>query len=165
MDKVSITDRRLWRFVIIGVVVMLIVRQLLVSFAPKIVFSQSESLDQSVFIVRQVEAPLKRGDYVTFKVPENPFIGRPTFTKRVAGIPGDEIVVTENNEVLVAGELVGIAKPKTRKGEDLFPTKISKIPDNFYFVAGDHIDSYDSRYASFGLVPKYDIGGLAKPVF
>ncbi|WP_304643216.1 S26 family signal peptidase [uncultured Parasutterella sp.] len=39
------------------------------------------------------------------------------------------------------------------------------IPPDHYFMRGTHPDSYDSRYAKFGLIDRCRFSGKAHPLF
>ena len=149
---------------IIAAVLLISTRSYVSEHFPKIIFSESESLEKSVFIVRQASGDIERGDYVTFRIHENPFMDQVSVTKIVKGLPGDEITIVDR-WIYVAGEKVGRAKDKTRAGLDLTPIEPGFISEGQYFVAGTHVDSYDSRYQSFGLISSRQIGGKAEPIF
>ena len=158
-------EPRQWIYLLIIAAAILISARSYVSESfPKIVFSESESLEKSVFVVTQASGDLERGDYVTFRIPENPFMDQVSVTKIIRGLPGDEIII-KDRWIYVAGEKIGRAKDKTRAGLDLTPIEAGVIAQGQYFVAGTHIDSYDSRYKSFGLISSYQIGGKAEPIF
>ena len=100
----------------------------------------------------------KRGDIVVFYSPKNHDI---EFIKRIIGIPGDTILI-ENNEIYVNGNILN---------EQYISAKTTLIPGNFaqegvpievlenhYFVMGDNRPrSSDSR--EFGTIPTDSIVG------
>ena len=85
-----------------------------------------------------------------------------------------------DKEAYVAGKLIGVIKPYTKKFED-FATKKSKkfeggerillpiepgiIPPHKFFAYTTHKDSLDSRYQDLGLVDEKDIIGTAIATF
>ena len=74
----------------------------------------------------------------------NPF--RTRYVKRIIGISGDYIQITEENELYLNGEKIGYAL----KADYMFVDLI--VPENSVYVLGDNRqDSTDSR--SFGCVP------------
>lgn len=74
----------------------------------------------------------------------NPF--RTRYVKRIIGISGDYIQITEENELYLNGEKIGYAL----KADYMFVDLI--VPENSIYVLGDNRqDSTDSR--SFGCVP------------
>ncbi|MCW5965343.1 MAG: signal peptidase I [Bryobacterales bacterium] len=124
-------------------------------------------------------SPVKRGDIVVFRYPEDP---SQTFVKRVIGQPGDHIRFNEQ-QLLLNGKAVTEHYVRHKSGyidpyRDNFPSlpniSLSEaatrmleqnvengeliVPDGFYFVMGDNRDnSSDSRY--WGFVPRrYVIG-------
>lgn len=129
----------------------------------KLALNKSESINTALYWVTPYKSGVERGSYVYFKIPPNPYFDG-ELVKRVAGIEGDLISVS-NGIVYVNGVQVGPAKPKTRKGYPLTPASRRFIPKGFVFVAGDHIDSFDSRYEEFGLVPLSRLQGYAEGLF
>jgi len=96
----------------------------------------------------------KRGDLVTFPVPPNSDGIEGNYTKRVIGLPGEQLSVVGNN-VFVDGRV--LEEPYVTRGWQQ-PTPIRRfvIPDGEYFVMGDNRDeSGDSRW--FGTIPRDDL--------
>jgi signal peptidase I len=98
-----------------------------------------------------------RGDIVVFHYPPNP--EQDPYIKRVIGLPGDRVVVRED-EVLING--VRIAEPylksPARQGGEW------NVPSGSLFVMGDNRNnSSDSR--SWGVVPKENVIGKALVVY
>jgi len=94
------------------------------------------------------------GQIVSFKKPESSV----TFAKVIVGAPGD-IIAVENCKVSVNG---------IESGEILYgfdPIKDQIIPEGYYFLMGSHLESFDSRYAVFGLVPQEDMEEKLCPIF
>jgi signal peptidase I len=106
----------------------------------------------------------KRGDIIVFSPTETlkKQNFRDAFIKRIIGIPGDRIEITEGR-VYLNGQLTNenyIAKEDTH-GTEL---EAQIIPPNSYIVLGDfRSNSYDSRY--WGLVPRENIIGIATKRF
>lgn len=148
---------------VIGALGLYLLHSFVANSGYRVALSKSESLDTAIFWVEPFKARPVSGDLVYFRAPENPYFDGPVI-KRVVGVPGDPIEV-RGREVFVNGYEVGRAKPLTRTGEPLNPVTFEIIPDNHVFVAGEHIDSYDSRYAEFGLVPDRLLLGKAKAIF
>ena len=96
-----------------------------------------------------------RGDIVVFRYPRDP---RKSFIKRVIGLPGDRVRISFGH-VYVNGRLI----PEPYVPDDFLDTRSypdSVIPQNGYFVLGDHRSmSNDSR--DFGPVPRSYIYGKA----
>ena len=102
--------------------------------------------------------------YAGEPLPSVGYIDGVLFFKRVAGVEGDLITV-EDRTVRVADREIGYAKPRTRAGVPLEPIAPGVIPAGHVFAQSDSPDSFDSRYASSGLVPIGRIVGVAHPVF
>ena len=83
-----------------------------------------------------------------------------TVIKRVAGVPGERVHV-ENRFVFIDHHPVGIAKTLSRTGEPLTHISDGFIPRLHFFAAGDHTDSFDSRYEKPGLIPFSSVRGRA----
>lgn len=111
----------------------------------------------------------QRGDLVVYRYAGTPwpnlgYVDGVRFFKRVAGLPGDTIAVS-NRIVSVNGTEIGFAKPHTRAGHPLDAIAAGVIPDGHFFAQADSPDSFDSRYASSGLVPLARVVGVARPIF
>ena len=83
-----------------------------------------------------------------------------TVIKRVAGVPGERVHV-ENRFVFIEQQPIGIAKTLSRTGEPLTHISDGVIPRLHFFAAGDHTDSFDSRYEKPGLIPFSSVRGRA----
>ena len=125
----------------------------------------SQSLKGSFFITVRNVLPDKRGDYVSFFwLGDINYAKGVQFTKRVAGIAGDEVIVVGRN-VFVNGNFIGMAKEVSKRGMPLEVIKPGRIPDGYIFVQGDHKDSLDSRYALCGLIDMKNVIGKSYLVF
>ena len=97
---------------------------------------------------------LKRGDVCCFYNNNNLFV------RRVIGLPGDVIDISEDGSVSVNGEALDetYITEKARGDCDIeFPYKVT---ENTYFVLGDNRPaSKDSRISEIGAVPKDRIVG------
>ncbi len=98
---------------------------------------------------------IQRGDIVVFRYPRDP---SKSFIKRVIGLAGDRIRI-EAGQVFVNGEpLEEDYVPRAYADERSYPEMV--VPDNSYFVLGDHRTmSNDSR--DFGPVASAYIYGKA----
>ncbi len=86
------------------------------------------------------------------------------FVKRVIGLPGDSMFVRNGRMVLNIGEQGDF---ETTSSFQLSPTvaeefqTLNKIPEDVYFVIGDHVEvSKDSR--TFGFVQQKAIEGTVQ---
>jgi len=118
--------------------------------------------------------PIRRGDIVVFKYPEEP---ERDFIKRVIGLPGETIEL-RNKTVYVDGRpldepYVQFLEPpaEVQPGdEDVTEFDVRKhygpvtVPPEHYFVMGDNRDnSQDSRY--WGFLPRTYIKGRALMIY
>jgi signal peptidase I len=124
----------------------------------------------------------KRGDVFVFKtdnvamIAADPETGAPYYIKRLTGLPGDELRITQPL-LLVNGkpaEGVGFERVMNAKngysgyrpsGEHLAdPNKSYRVPDAHYFAMGDNsANSFDSRY--WGAVPEENLVGRGLLVY
>ena len=95
-------------------------------------------------------------DYFTYNIMG---LGKRSYIKRVIGLPGDHIYISENGEVYINDKLLeepylvdGLKTPITGNYYDI------QIPEGYYFVMGDNREgSKDSR--ELGLIPAEKIEG------
>ncbi len=141
---------------------------------------------------RIFESQPERGDVAVFRQPKNESVA---FIKRIVGLPGDRIQVTDGvlriNDVLVNRSKKGIATatdgydvikfvvyeetlPNGRSyviqeksdNDMLDNTSVYEVPPGHYFMMGDNRDnSRDSRAASVGMVPAENLIGRAERLF
>ena len=118
--------------------------------------------------------PIRRGDIVVFKYPEDP---ARDFIKRVIGLPGDTIEM-RNKKVSVNGtpldepyvrfldppEDSGSGAPDVEDGDLRRAFPLMTVPADMYFMMGDNRDnSEDSRY--WGFMPREYVKGKALFVY
>lgn len=121
--------------------------------------------EQHWFTIVDWGAPT-RGDVIVFTPPE-PGDQKP-YIKRVIGLPGDHVQVTEDLQVLVNGvaldeEYIGDFQNVCVNVRQ-FPYCDVTVPEGHYFVMGDHRDnSQDSRF--FSVVAEERIIGKAWLVY
>ena len=98
---------------------------------------------------------IQRGDIVVFRYPRDP---RKSFIKRVVGLPGDRVRVSDGH-VYLNGHLT----PEPYVPEEYLDSRTYpevKVPADSFYVLGDHRSmSNDSR--DFGPVPRSNIYGKA----
>jgi signal peptidase I len=125
-------------------------------------------------LTNKVWVPLgtpQRGDVVVFIFPQDP---SKDYIKRVIGLPGDRIQIT-NKQVFINGKLFKTPEavyddptvipaphsPTESARDNLGPVE---VPPNSYFVMGDNRDhSYDSRF--WGFVPMDAFRGKALIIY
>jgi signal peptidase I len=103
--------------------------------------------------------PPERGDVIVFAYPLDP---TQDFIKRIIGLPGDHIVVTQDGYVMVNG--VGLRESYISAPANPYPPTDTIVCADHYFVLGDNRgDSSDSR--AWGLVPRENIVGKASLIY
>jgi signal peptidase I len=115
--------------------------------------------------------PIRRGDVVVFKYPEEP---DRDFIKRVIGLPG-ETVELKNKQVYIDGKpidepYVHFLTPPSSDYQEVTSYDVRErfgpvtVPGNKYFVMGDNRDnSQDSRY--WGFLPREYVKGRALLIY
>lgn len=110
-----------------------------------------------------------RGDLIVFVPPRSALMTRHfganpmPFGKRVVGVAGD--MVTEKDRMFyVNGRPIALAKSVSRLGEPLALGPTGIIPAGCIFVATEHKDSFDSRYAAIGWICRPQILGIGSAV-
>lgn len=141
---------------------------------------------------RIFETPPERGDVAVFRQPQNESVA---FIKRIVGLPGDRIQVTDGilriNDVAVNRVRKGFATAsdgynvirfavyqetlpngksyliQERSDDDVLDnTNVFLVPEGHYFMMGDNRDnSRDSRTTSVGMVPAENFIGRAERLF
>jgi signal peptidase I len=111
------------------------------------------------FVYRFGMADIGRGDTVVFWFPGDP---TKSYIKRVIGVPGDSVEVSDG-AVFVNGRALGEPYvPEEYRDHVSMPRKI--VPQDEYFVLGDHrSSSNDSR--TWGTVPRRYVYGKAVFVY
>ncbi len=138
--------------ILIGVFVIQPVKVEGTSMLPRLHDGERIFINRFIYNFRKIE----RGDIVVFYYPKDP--GK-NFIKRVIGLPGDEITIS-NGKLRINGQLV----PENYLSRD-YTANISAphtwvVEPHHYFVMGDNRDaSNDSR--SWGFVPEMYIYGKA----
>lgn len=124
----------------------------------------TESLNDWGYIVDRRNRSPKRGDLVEFVVPDNRYYpAGASFVKRVVGLPGD-LVERRGDHVYVAGRHVGRVKTHDREGRPVEAGPTGIIPPGRIYVAGDHQDSLDSRYAVIGFIEARRVIGVGEAI-
>ncbi len=125
----------------------------------------TDSLPGLVYLVFNGELPNKRGDVIAFYPPSNRFYPeRMFFVKKAMGLPGDS-VTRQGQDFFINRRWVAMAKTRSNSGNSLAPGPEGIIPEGSWFVWTPHPDSYDSRYADIGWIPKDRVIGRAVRLF
>jgi signal peptidase I len=153
--------RDLFLSVIIAVIVILFLYQPVkvegTSMMPAL--TDQERIFINKFVYRFHIGDIDRGDMVVFWYPRDP---SKSYIKRVIGVPGDRVEVDHGNVFVNGKALHEDYVPEEYRDEVSMPAKV--VPENEYFVLGDHrSSSNDSR--SWGTVPRQYIYGKAVLVY
>lgn len=146
-------------------------------------------LGLNIFSGRVFENSPKRGDVAVFRLPKDPKIN---YVKRIIGLPGDKIQVTDGNLFINEEKISKISdgffldedEKEIRKFIESLANKeiavldeydeleqdntgIFEVPENHYFMMGDNRDnSQDSRFLEHvGYIPKENLVGRAEIIF
>ena len=133
-----------------------------------------------------------RGDVVVFKTPQD---NRTDYIKRVIGLPGDNIKITNgeiylNNNIIIRKKMKDFIDrdkksptKRARKYKEYFDdltfdvldimdngiadnTELFNVPEGYFFVMGDNRDnSQDSRFKTVGFIPINNLVGKARFIF
>lgn len=129
-------------------------------------FNATASLPHSLYVVKKGVWPTQVGDLVAYRSNgHGPLPAGITLVKRVVGMPGDEVYRMTDvfngavDHVIVANvsdrkQKVAYqrVKPLSRDFKPLQGGPVGIIPDMHFHVSGEHVDSFDSRYALMGWV-------------
>lgn len=121
--------------------------------------NSSESLPFYIFKTSPVKS-VEREMYVSLS---HPFSHQDLF-KQIVGLPGDQITI-HNQHVFINGQDYGYVYDSSPSGLSLSPISEGVIPEDFVFVYATHPQSFDSRYAEFGLVAKEQLKERLWPIF
>lgn len=121
-----------------------------------LLINASPSLPYWAIWLDRSEVP-QRGDLILFDPPGSDLLTRhfgaspQPFGKRVYGVGGD-VVTQRGRTFFINGRAVATAKELSRFGEPLALGPTGTIPAGCYFVATEHKDGFDSRYAAIGWI-------------
>ncbi len=95
----------------------------------------------------------QRGDIIVFHFPGNP---DDNFVKRVIGLPGDQILM-ENNQVFVNGERLDESYLSEARRLDYRSYSVTVAEDSYFVLGDNRLSSHDSRSWGF-LRPELIVG-------
>ncbi len=161
LGAIAYWARDLFLSVIIAIIVILFLYQPVkvegTSMMPAL--TDQERIFINKFVYRFHIGDISRGDMIVFWYPNDP---TKSYVKRVVGLPGDKIQV-DRGKVIVNDTLLQEAYVPEEYRDEMSMT-LKTIPDQEYFVLGDHrSSSNDSR--SWGTVPRRYIYGKAVFVY
>lgn len=126
----------------------------------KVSFNSSDSLPNTVFFVEE-NASFSKGDLVQFLYKSNDknfFPNNTKMIKKIVGVEGDKIEF-KGREFFINGKSYGLAKLKSKRGQDLTKNISKTLGKDEYFVWTPHKDSFDSRYVHMGYISSKQITG------
>ncbi|MGX8698353.1 MAG: signal peptidase I [bacterium] len=116
--------------------------------------SMSPTLEEGEIVLSIKYGELERGDIVAF------YYGNKLLVKRVIGLPGELLEITEEGDVLINGEPLEepyLTEKSLGESDVEYPIE---IPLEQYFVMGDRrTTSLDSRTTAVGCVTEEDVVG------
>lgn len=125
--------------------------------------NMTTSLPNWLFAIKRTEYPQK-GDYIAFRAMGNGYYPDDAiFIKQVLGVQGDK-VKRDGLRFYINDQPAVLAKTLSSQGDPLEPGPIGIIPEGHFFVATEHKDGFDSRYALIGWVSPDQILGRAEPL-
>jgi signal peptidase I len=154
-----------WGVVIIGA---LVVALLIKTFLFQAFYIPSESMVPTLgvgdrVIVNKLSDDPNRGDLVVFAKPDGEAGGVQDLIKRVVGLPGETVSVTDNVVFIDKNDGAGpisLDEPYLPEGTITDDFQGTPIPEGYSFMMGDNRDdSRDSRF--FGPIPQTDVVGRA----
>lgn len=163
----SIIAKNLLKILIIIAIGFLLINIFISKYS--IGFNNSNSIEGKIFFVAKDSYPQVISDKIIFKVNNiHTNYEDKIFIKKVIGFEGDTVSV-RNNNIFLNEKYLGKIKSQSIKNNQLYPiianNQSLEIPKDQYFVYSSHIDSYDSRYKSTGLIKRSMIIGGAYEIF
>lgn len=120
----------------------------------------SSSLPQTLFLAIHFLPPFEKGQIVRI---DHPTL-KAAVGKIIIGKAGDRISI--NDLTLFVNDVkVGKIQTVSKSGKTYTPIKEGLIEADSYFVYTPHPDSFDSRYAEFGLIQEAWIAEVLWPIF
>jgi conjugal transfer pilin signal peptidase TrbI len=131
----------------------------------ELIVNKSDSLPGVIFLLDKTSKP-DCGDFTVFDMPvDGRFYRGSRVIKIVQGCAGD-VITKSGREIFINQLSVGVAKSTSTIGHHtLYLIPESTIPDNKVYLSAPHYQSYDSRYASFGLRGRQELLGKAIRLF
>lgn len=105
-------------------------------------------------------ASIERDAYVSLSHP----LSSQDLIKQVVGLPGDQIII-RGQHVFINDQDYGYIHQVSPSGLSLSAISEGCIPKGFVFLHATHPQSFDSRYAEFGLVANEQLKERLWPIF
>lgn len=141
--------------ILIAVVVALLLRNYVITFVRVDGSSMVPTLTNNdrLIVIRLGYKP-QAGDIIIL----NPSTGRAPYVKRVIGMPGQTVKITETGDVYVDGEKLD--EPYTNTKTNIVSASEYTVPENCVFVMGDNrMHSHDSRSEDVSFIPYKNVLG------
>lgn len=150
-----------WAFIVTGSLVAVTGYWALANL--QITLNGSQSLPDTAYLQWRWPRTLWHGAVVAVPPPAvfGHHLDGMSVVKRIGGLPGD-VIVTGPEEVCVAGLCYRAELRDGRPFAPLLPG--GTIPEGMVALFGSAPNSFDSRYASFGLVPVDEIEAVGIPL-
>jgi|SaaInlStandDraft_3_1057020.scaffolds.fasta_scaffold01352_8 conjugal transfer pilin signal peptidase TrbI len=131
----------------------------------ELIVNKSNSLPGVLFLLDKTTPP-QCGDTTVIDMPvEGRFYRGSRLIKIIKGCGGD-VITHDGRETFINHHSVGVAMETSTDGKHVLTViPDSTIPDNKVYLAATHHQSYDSRYASFGLRDRRELLGTAIRLF
>jgi len=116
--------------------------------------SMSPTLENNELVLAKIKKNYERGDIIAFETKDGKAI------KRIIGLPGETIYITENGEVTINDSLLKENYVKTEelyRGDIETPNPYTLEKDEYYVLGDNRKDSKDSRYIKIGAIKKENI--------
>lgn len=146
MQKIQLKNTASAVLLIIGLLV------LGMELPARIAVATSESVIHRIFFIDGRE-PLdfSQGDYIMIDYPASTYTeNKPVQVIKTVGCDQGHHLKVEYNQYYCDSKFLGTAKAETRTGKQLTAFQYDgKVPEGKFFAAGQHKDSFDSRYIGF----------------
>jgi conjugal transfer pilin signal peptidase TrbI len=153
-SAIGYLNHRLFRRVFWSLVLLVVALPLAVTAASpwyQLSINQSGSLPGRLYLI-EVDTLPDCGDIFALNIAKDaPHYAGKRLLKIALGCPGST-VARGNRRFFVDGRDIGPAKRFANTGDPLVPGPTGELPEKTWFAWTPHVDSYDSRYASFGWV-------------
>lgn len=127
-------------------------------------FNGTPSIEGKLFFVVNDTLP-SRGDIAAYHPPKgNLYPDEMWFGKYVVGVAGDSVSI-KGRDFYINEKYIGTAKEFSSGGKKMDMSQQGIIPDGYYFFWSGHENSYDSRYADIGWIPKASVIGRMYRIF
>lgn len=114
-----------------------------------------------VYTIDRQNRHFTNGSYVLFRLDKDPLKVLPQkalLVKKIVCAPGMKLITTDD-EFICDGKRAAVLNDK----ENMKFSFTGIVPNNMYFMSGEHIRSYDSRI--WGFLNEKDIIAVVNPVF